>query len=133
MRLRAEYLEANPYCQLSLVVDGRATFPDHFGGRLCVHHICGRGKGAETWANYATVAPDAHEWAHGDCSVQARICLLWFKWQLSQRVDLRHWDQDALQQVFGKRPVGWVEARLFSETECLPRWVREMGRELVEQ
>lgn len=104
---------------------------DPWRRNLCVEHIWNRkGPASEHWSNYATVGEVAHRWKHR-CSVEARIGISWFKWNLAKETgDWRHFDLEALKAASGFYVPGWIETKL--ETVELPAWCWQMGKELVE-
>lgn len=118
--LRDSYLRLHCRCQVSLVLSRYMRLKRHVHNELCVHHIWGRGKYGEHWANYLTVHPSAHDWIHATPPAGTIVCM-WVKWRVGP------WDVEVLNQASGKRVLGWVENKL-SE---VPAWCRRMGEELV--
>lgn len=130
-KLRASYLREFPACQYEEAAGRYADFGRHIHSKVCVDHIWPRGrKCSDTFTNYMTSGPGAHDWKHHNLTV-SRICAMWFKWDLSRRTGERHhFDLDALRAAAGFWIPGWVENKM--NTVPLPEWCVEMGWALIE-
>lgn len=122
---RAKYLAEYPRCQYTQAVGRYVPFSS--SGTVCIEHIWNRRcKASESWSNYATVCPAAHRWKH-DCSVIARIAIMWFKMTLGGE----HFNMETLREASGFYVPGWVEVQLETRPD-LPKWCWDMGREIME-
>jgi len=137
---RFVYLSEHTACEYSLAAGSHLDFFDWAGTpynrrhkfvmAMEVDHIWGRRgplDAVEHPSNYMAAHTVPHKWkTDNDCD--GRILALCWKWR--RRLDEPDgWDLERMQQVFGQRPLGWMENQL--ENKHVPAWLQAMAEEVL--
>lgn len=119
-QLRADYLEANPLCELA------EHLPIGYvpGMPACeVHHICHASRRWDKWPNFVSVSRPAHDFVH-DNPASGTIACFYVKWIKGEFTQV---DRAVIREIWGQCPIAWIERH-----EDVPEWAGDMRLLLLE-